>query len=253
MSARRRPRKWTTPARDCSATPKRSSLDDDPDDVRSEVAQLRREMLNGLETVTNNISVLQGTVQADGARFTLATGTRKKNNKLVSKLKFSVPVGQGAEEQDDFAQRWVALLKADGAYSKFLIGFARCIIQSINAYGRDLINSDQCLVLQAIAIAADMGKGALRASRPPPEPARPRPLTTRVPSISRAPRVVRARRSLGLRRGRRRGRGVQRGLRGVERRRVRLLRDRRQACGRVLCGRAAGGTSACDGDLMYGR
>ena len=152
-------------------TPERSSSVDEPASA-GEVAQLRRELAHGLGVVTHNLQVVQDTIKPELA-YTLATGGRKKNNLKVGKANFSVPIGPAAEELEDFDAKWVALLKADGCYSKFVDCFARTVLKAINQYARDLLNSDHEIVLAACVCAAELGKGALRASRPPPEPARP--------------------------------------------------------------------------------
>jgi hypothetical protein len=71
-----------------------------------------------------------------------------------------LPLYPGSEEEEEFAEKWVAFLKADKVCQRITAEFGKTIAQVINRDGKDLKPNEPTLARAALWVAFDEGKGA---------------------------------------------------------------------------------------------
>lgn len=126
-----------------------------------EVSQLRREMASMAAALrTASEAQANSTPNATGEKPLGARGTVAANNRRVLSKRFSVAVGPGAEEAEDFQEKWVALLKSHLAFDFIKDDLGRLIVHCINEKQRDLTAADHTIVDVLLHAANIFGKGA---------------------------------------------------------------------------------------------
>ena len=121
--------------------------------LRNDLNMYQRDMGEKLDRLANVI----GTLKSQSPEH----GGKAATNRNVNRKDFSLLLGAGVQEDENFYEGWVELMSSSLMYKLLLEEVGKLHISIINEQGRDLELTDKEILLNvALPIAIKLGKGA---------------------------------------------------------------------------------------------